>query len=65
MKYMKGLNFSEINIHRRNFTPLSINACKSRGGTGGKRVERGWMVKYVKNGDMKGALSWSTLFKRV
>ena len=23
---------------------------------GGERVERGWMVKYVKNGDMKGVL---------
>ena len=37
---VEGLNFSEINIHRRNLTPLSINACKSRGGTGGR--EGGW-----------------------
>ena len=36
---VEGLNLSEINIHRRNFTPLSINACKCRGGTGGERVD--------------------------
>ena len=34
-----GLNFSEINIHRRNFTPLSINSCKSEVEPGGERVD--------------------------
>ena len=34
-KKVEGLNFSDIIIYRRNFTPLSINACKRRGGTGG------------------------------
>ena len=37
---VEGLNFSEINVHGRNFTPLSTNACKSRGGTVGR--EGGW-----------------------
>ena len=42
MEKVEGLNFSEINIHRRNSTPLSANACKSRGGTGGR--EGGWYI---------------------
>ena len=36
---MEGLSFSEFNIYGRNFTPLSINACKVEVEPGGGRVD--------------------------